>query len=298
MTSRYQHLNDLGQPMTIARSAEIYDLGNNKVLKLFHANISDDAAKWEFRNATEAYALDEDSSLLSRIKLHGEVSIDGRYGIIMDFINGKTLTQNIEKNPLRVVGYSQRLAKTHVAMHAMKADGLRDIREIISAYLDDQSMQFLSTRQKAACRRYLSHLPKGNALIHMDFHTDNVLVTPYKDIAIDWATGAKGDRSADLAMTYFLFNEAELYPGISKFQEVLYSLFRRTIYKAYFKHYAALAGVSQRELNNQMAQWKLAILIARLVTCQAPSEIDVLQRKISSLVEDALTTPNSEGESA
>ena len=298
MTSRYQHLNDLGQPITIARSAEIYDLGNNKVLKLFHANISDDAAKWEFRNATEAYALDEDSSLLSRIKLHGEVSIDGRYGIIMDFINGKTLTQNIEKNPLRVVGYSQRLAKTHVAMHAMKADGLRDIREIISAYLDDQSMQFLSTRQKAACRRYLSHLPKGNALIHMDFHTDNVLVTPYKDIAIDWATGAKGDRSADLAMTYFLFNEAELYPGISKFQEVLYSLFRRTIYKAYFKHYAALAGVSQRELNNQMAQWKLAILIARLVTCQAPSEIDVLQRKISSLVEDALTTPNSEGESA
>lgn len=298
MTSRYQHLNDLGQPMTIARSAEIYDLGNNKVLKLFHANISDDAAKWEFRNATEAYALDEDSSLLSRIKLHGEVSIDGRYGIIMDFINGKTLTQNIEKNPLRVVGYSQRLAKTHVAMHAMKADGLRDIREIISAYLDDQSMQFLSTRQKAACRRYLSHLPKGNALIHMDFHTDNVLVTPYKDIAIDWATGAKGDRSADLAMTYFLFNEAELYPGISKFQEVLYSLFRRTIYKAYFKHYAALAGVSQRELKNQMAQWKLAILIARLVTCQAPSEIDVLQRKISSLVEDALTTPNSEGESA
>lgn len=298
MTSRYQHLNDLGQPMTIARSAEIYDLGNNKVLKLFHANISDDAAKWEFRNATEAYALDEDSSLLSRIKLHGEVSIDGRYGIIMDFINGKTLTQNIEKNPLRVVGYSQRLAKTHVAMHAMKADGLRDIREIISAYLDDQSMQFLSTRQKAACRRYLSHLPKGNALIHMDFHTDNVLVTPYKDIAIDWATGAKGDRSADLAMTYFLFNEAELYPGISKFQEVLYSLFRRTIYKAYFKHYAALAGVSQRELNNQMAQWKLAILIARLVTCQAPSEIDVLQRKISSLIEDALTTPNSEGESA
>jgi len=298
MTSRYQHLNDLGQPMTIARSAEIYDLGNNKVLKLFHANISDDAAKWEFRNATEAYALDEDSSLLSRIKLHGEVSIDGRYGIIMDFINGKTLTQNIEKNPLRVVGYSQRLAKTHVAMHAMKADGLRDIREIISAYLDDQSMQFLSTRQKAACRRYLSHLPKGNALIHMDFHTDNVLVTPYKDIAIDWATGAKGDRSADLAMTYFLFNEAELYPGISKFQEVLYSLFRRTIYKAYFKHYAALAGVSQRELNNQMAQWKLAILIARLVTCQAPSEIDVFQRKISSLVEDALTTPNSEGESA
>ena len=298
MTSRYQHLNDLGQPITIARSAEIYDLGNNKVLKLFHANISDDAAKWEFRNATEAYALDEDSSLLSRIKLHGEVSIDGRYGIIMDFINGKTLTQNIEKNPLRVVGYSQRLAKTHVAMHAMKADGLRDIREIISAYLDDQSMQFLSTRQKAACRRYLSHLPKGNALIHMDFHTDNVLVTPYKDIAIDWATGAKGDRSADLAMTYFLFNEAELYPGISKFQEVLYSLFRRTIYKAYFKHYAALAGVSQRELKNQMAQWKLAILIARLVTCQAPSEIDVLQRKISSLVEDALTTPNSEGESA
>lgn len=298
MTSRYQHLNDLGQPMTIARSAEIYDLGNNKVLKLFHANISDDAAKWEFRNATEAYALDEDSSLPSRIQVHGEVSIDGRYGIIMDFINGKTLTQNIEKNPLRVVGYSQRLAKTHVAMHAMKADGLRDIREIISAYLDDQSMQFLSTRQKAACRRYLSHLPKGNALIHMDFHTDNVLVTPYKDIAIDWATGAKGDRSADLAMTYFLFNEAELYPGISKFQEVLYSLFRRTIYKAYFKHYAALAGVSRRELRNQMAQWQLAILIARLVTCQAPSEIDVLQHKISALVEDALTTPNSEGELA
>lgn len=280
MNENTKTLSDLGDPIATARSAEIYRWDQDKVLKLFYPKICKQAARWEYTNAKEANEVGG-----ADVVTRSEVLVNDRYGIIMDRIDGTTLTVNIEKNPLRVFAYANRFAKLHAHMHATKTESLRDIRQIIIDYLNSKTMCFLSSYQKRRVEMYLASLPAGNSLLHMDYHTDNVMVSNHNDIPIDWATGAKGDPAADLAMTYFLFNEAELYPGISRFQVVLYNLFRKMIYKQYIKRYLRLTNLSASELNSRIEQWYLAVLIARLVTCEAPTEVAVLQASILSLIE-------------
>ena len=265
----------LGAPLVCARSAEIYPWGQDEIIKLFRSGFCADTARRERLAAEEAHAQGA-----TRIRCLGEVEIDGRIGLIMNRIDGRTLTASADANPLALIRLPRTLARLHVGVHNARTPRLDDIRRVISDQLDSPALEFLNSRDKALLQDYLSRLPDGDALLHMDFHTENILVNKEYETVIDWATAARGDVGADIAMTWFLFHEAELFPGISRFQQALYNTLRKQIYRRYLRHYIRMSGLSADDINARIRRWYLPVLVCRLALWSAPTETEPLKAGI------------------
>lgn len=57
----------------------------------------------------------------------------------------------------------------------------------------------------AALHGRLHRIPfEGAALVHLDFHPDNVLLSPSGPVVIDWTNAGAGDPGVDLALTWVI----------------------------------------------------------------------------------------------
>ena len=126
--------------------------------------------------------------------------------------------------------------------------------------MDDETLSSLSKEDREKAKNYIMSLPEDDTIIHLDFHTGNVLVDKDgKCTVIDWMTALRGNRAIEVAMMEFLFSEAELFPGSSKLQLAFYTAVRGMIGKQYFKLYQQLMPISAEEID----KYRLLALIIR-----------------------------------
>ena len=130
-------------------------------------------------------------------------TIDGKWAIIYDFIEGKTLAQLMQEEPERTDEYLELLVDLQIDMHKHKCPLLNKLkdkmnRKISEADLDATTRYDLHTR--------LEGMPKHHKVCHGDFNPSNIIIqpdgTPY---IIDWSHATQGNASADVARTYLLF---------------------------------------------------------------------------------------------
>lgn len=130
-------------------------------------------------------------------------TIDGKWAIVSEFIEGKTLAQLMEENPSKKDEYLEMFVDLQMQVHAAKCPILNKLkdkmnRKISAADLDATTRYELHTRLEA--------MPKHNKVCHGDFNPSNIIVkddgTAY---IIDWAHVTQGNASADVARTYLLF---------------------------------------------------------------------------------------------
>ncbi len=129
--------------------------------------------------------------------------VDGKWAIVSDYIEGKTLAQLIDENPDKKLEYIEMFVDIQLEIHAKKAPLLTKLkdkmnRKISQTNLDATARYELHTR--------LEGMPKHNKVCHGDFAPSNVIITedgtPY---ILDWAHATQGNASADAARTYLLF---------------------------------------------------------------------------------------------
>ncbi len=129
--------------------------------------------------------------------------IDGKWAIVTDFIEGKTLSQMMKENPEKKDEYIGMLVDIQLSIHSHTCPLLTKLkdkmhRKISSSSIDATVRYELHTR--------LEGMPKHNKLCHGDLCPSNVIITadgtPY---IIDWAHATQGNASADAARTYLTF---------------------------------------------------------------------------------------------
>lgn len=129
--------------------------------------------------------------------------VDGKWAIVTDFIEGKTLSQLMKENPARREEYLTMLVDIQLSIHQHTCPLLTKLkdkmhRKISSSSIDATVRYELHTR--------LEGMPKHNKLCHGDLCPSNVIITedgtPY---VIDWAHATQGNASADAARTYLTF---------------------------------------------------------------------------------------------
>lgn len=129
--------------------------------------------------------------------------LDGKWSIVMDYIEGPTLSELMAQNPDKEEEYLNLfvdLQRTVLSKRVPMLNKLKDKMNgrISAAKLDATTRYDLHTR--------LDSLPKHYNLCHGDFHPSNIIITadgtPY---IIDWAHATQGNASADVATTYLLF---------------------------------------------------------------------------------------------
>ena len=129
--------------------------------------------------------------------------IDGKWAIITEFIEGKTLAQLMEENPARQDEYLNLFVDIQLNIHAKTAPLLHKLkdkmhRKITASHLDATTRYDLHTR--------LESMPKHTKVCHGDLNPSNIIIandgTPY---ILDWSHATQGNASADTARTYLLF---------------------------------------------------------------------------------------------
>ncbi len=187
-------------------TAEIFEVEENKVLKLFKSGYSKSLVQHEYDN----------HCMVSRIvenipKLFEFVAENQRYGFIMEKVQGKSLASLMQND--HTFDYAMEIfTNLHKNWLMQTIDGAVPYTEWMLYLLSEKSPDGDLT-DKIKC------LPLGNALCHGDFHPYNIIIT-YESVAvtIDFANICKAPKEYDVARTYFLLKEnvkgksvAELY---------------------------------------------------------------------------------------
>ena len=249
MEIRLEQLTRIGT----GREAEIYDLGERRVLRLAR-----DASRRASVNR-EASALCAASRAGAPVPaLHGRVDVNGRPGTIMERLDGEDLLSRLQRRPWMVRSIGIALGTTHAALHAVSApDGLPTVADELRGRLGSP---LVPAELRTSALEELDRFPEGDRLCHGDFHPGNVLETGAGPVVIDWTLGAGGPPVADVARTRLLITGGGLPPGSAKVLTGLQSVGRVLLARAYMSGYRRTAPLDPSSLK----RWGFVQTVARL----------------------------------
>lgn len=171
----------------------------DRVLKVFEPNYS----KADILNEALNQARVEETGLNMPRVLEVTTLEDGRWVIVFDYIEGKTLAQLMEENPAKIDDYLDLFVDLQISVHNKTAPYLNKLKDkmnmkISQAELDDTTRYELHTR--------LEGMKKHTKICHGDFNPSNIIITPNgTPYILDWSHATQGNASADVARTYLLF---------------------------------------------------------------------------------------------
>lgn len=161
--------------------------------------------KAEVLNEALCNARVEDLPGLHVPKILGVSVVDGKWSIMKEYIEGKTLEQLMEENPDKTQEYMEQMVDLQLEIHSKTCPLLNKLKEKTIRALNEEPELDESTRYELLTR--LDGMPKHTKLCHGDFSPSNIIVqedgTMY---VIDWVHAAQGNASADVARTYLLLS--------------------------------------------------------------------------------------------
>ena len=201
----------LDNVISVRTNKTIYRDGD-KCIKVFDAEYS----KADVLNEALNQARIEETGL-NIPKVLEVTMIEGKWAIVSEFIEGKTLAALMaeDANGEKKSEYINLLVDIQMSVHQKTCPLLNKLkdkmnRKISQTHFDATTRYDLHTR--------LEGMPKHNKVCHGDFNPSNIIITengtPY---IIDWSHATQGNASADVARTYLLFwlngdiEGAELY---------------------------------------------------------------------------------------
>ena len=103
--------------------------------------------------------------------------------LTLERIDGPTMLDELRRRPWRFRTHARTLARLHRELHAIAPP------------------EFLRG--------------EGDAILHLDLHPANVILSPRGPVVIDWANAARGDAPLDVALTAVVLAGAPVGPPLS-----------------------------------------------------------------------------------
>lgn len=182
--------------ISIRNSKTVYRDGD-KAIKVFDESYS----KADILNEALNQARVEESGLLIP-KIHEVTKIDGKWAIVLDYIEGKTLAQIMEEDAANKDVYLDRFVALQLEVQSKNVPLLNKLKDKMNRKINESPLD-ATTRYELHTR--LEGMPKHNKLCHGDFNPSNIIVAADGDYIIDWSHATQGNASADAARTYLLF---------------------------------------------------------------------------------------------
>ena len=167
--------------------------------------------------------------------------LDGKWAIVSDFIEGKTMSQIMQEEPERMNELLEQFVGIQLHIHEQRAPLLTKLKDKMNRKISETSLD-ATTRYELHTR--LEGMPKHNKVCHGDFNPSNIIITPAgKSYVIDWAHATQGNASADVARTYLLF----VLEGKEALAEKYLSLFckKSDTAKQYVQQWIPIVAASQ-----------------------------------------------------
>lgn len=202
----------LEKVIAVRNSKTIYRDGKS-VIKVFDEEYS----KSDILNEALNIARVEETGL-SIPGVQEVLKIDGKWAIVMDYAEGKTLAQLMEEHPEKKDEYLERFVDIQLEMHQKTAPRLGKLKDKMKRKISETGLD-ATTRYELDAR--LNSMPKHNKLCHGDFNPSNVVIREDGSYSIlDWSHATQGNASADAARTYLLFWLAGDIDGAEKYLDL------------------------------------------------------------------------------
>ena len=242
----------LGRRLGSGKEAEVFELGET-VIKLYKTGVPKRAV---FR---EAAALAQAEALGLPVPSVGGVrEIDGRWGVVMGRVDGRSFADVIVAQPADKMAHLKEMALLHRRIHACEGVFFGSLKARLEA--DIHRAAALSGVQRRRVLEVLAGLPDGNRLCHGDFHPWNVLGLPSRPSVIDWIAASRGSPAADVCRSYVLIRPIA-----------------REIASSYVEAYTQISG----ERVEDIFKWLSVVAAARLAE-DVPDEVDGLMAMLES----------------
>jgi aminoglycoside phosphotransferase (APT) family kinase protein len=186
---------ELGQLIAKGRAADVYDYGEGLILR---------------RYRTDHDCLYE-AAVMQHVHAHGYpvpevVEVSGR-DIVMERIDGPTMLADFGKHPWLVFRHARTLADLLKRLHSIPAP------------------PWLRPKLGGT----------GDALVHLDIHPDNVMLSSRGPIVIDWSNAGRGIPEAEVADLWLIMANAK--PPANRLERILIQLGRRLLVSAFLKKF-------------------------------------------------------------
>ena len=187
----------LDKIIAVRNTKTIYRDGD-KCIQIFN----EDYSKADVLNEALNQARIEETGL-NIPKIHEVTTIDGKWAIVSDYIEGKTLADLMAEDEDKTDEYLNMQVDIQLEIHSKTCPLLNKLKDKMSRKISETELD-ATTRYELHTR--LEGMPKHKKVCHGDFNPSNIIITkdgtPY---IIDWSHATQGNASADVARTYLLF---------------------------------------------------------------------------------------------
>ncbi len=173
--------------------------------------------------------------------------IDGKWAIVLDYIEGKTFAEIIKNDRANLEMYMEKFVDIQIEIHSKRSPLLNKLKDKLSRKIDETDLD-ATTRYELHTR--LEGMPKHNKVCHGDFNPSNIIITPAGDYyVLDWAHATQGNASADVARTYLLFS----LEGDKEAAEMYLNMFckKTDTAKQYVQQWLPIVAASQSVKGNK-----------------------------------------------
>lgn len=244
----------LGPLLASGRDADVYDLGRGRVVRRYK-----DAAK----------SSEPDAGIIRAAREWGypvpEVYEVSGPDMVMDRVMGPTMLADLAQRPWMVERHARTLAKLHRQLHGIPAP------DWLPTYASHPAFAELELLPPAA-----GSVPVPDALLHLDLHPDNVILSPSGPVVIDWRNARRGDGAIDVASTWLIMATSEI-PNLG-IKGRMMDMVRRLFVAAFLRHIDRAAATRQLPL---VARYRLAD--RNLLASERPNIHALLRRNGLSL---------------
>ena len=181
-------------------------------------------------------------------KLKEVTQIDGKWALVIEKKDGKTLEEMMQVDAANIEKYMSDFVDLQLTIHAKTAPMLNRMKDKLARQID--TLKALDATQRYELRTRLESMPKHSKVCHGDFNPSNVIVGKNgKMTVVDWAHATQGNASADAAMTYLLFALKD-----QKTADLYLDLFckKSDTAKQYVQQWLPIVAASQLEKDNEL----------------------------------------------
>jgi len=212
--------------------AEVHAWAPGQVVKLFKAGVS--------RMTRAAFAAGAPAP-----EVFDEVTLEGRFGIVLTHLDGPTLTQLSRSGAKTTQQVGSILATLALSVHKTPSPtGVLSLRDYMEGSLR-LSGGTLPDHVATGILPLIERLPPGDGLCHGDLHPSNVIMTAEGPRLVDWTGAVRAPADLDLGVSHILLSE--LIPELVDDPER-----PRAVNVAMQSEYARLAGRSPAALTAAM----------------------------------------------
>ncbi|MCH7410674.1 aminoglycoside phosphotransferase family protein [Belliella sp. DSM 111904] len=262
----------LGELISSTVHAEVFLYGSNSLVKLFRKDVSSHHINREVNNTILAM-----NHNLPVPNVKDLINIEGRDGIVMEYIKGPTITSILKNSPHKIKTYAQKFAQLQANLHSMPVRDFSNQRQfMVKSILSIKGRLGQDLTEKILTQ--MNKLPDADKLCHNDFHQENIIFSNKGPIILDWQEALKGNPIADVVHA-LLVQEHPVPAPIFKSSTVYFQLhnkYRKLFAKFYLQEYIKLTNTSLGEIRS----WVLPVAATRLFTKTSPEEKDWTEKYI------------------